>query len=420
MRVLIINTSERTGGAAIAASRLMDALKDSGIKAKMLVRDKQSDRITVVALKKSWRHIWNFVWERFIIWKANHFKKTNLFAVDIANTGTDITSLPEFRQADVIHLHWVNQGMLSLKNIRKILESGKPVVWTMHDMWPITGICHHAETCTNYTSNCHDCPLLHKGNKTDLSYRIFRKKQKLYQNANITFIACSRWLESQAKKSALTQGHKVTSLPNPINTSLFRPTDKKEARQKLHLPTGKKLLMFSSMKITDKRKGIDYLVEACRLILEKHPEAGKELAVVVVGKQSQQYEFLFPFPIHCIDYVSGEREIADIYNAIDLFVTPSLMENLPNTIMEAMSCGIPCVGFNIGGIPEMIDHLHNGYVAQYKSAEDLANGICWSLNESDYKSLSEAARRKVLSSYSEHTVAMKYIHIYNQITGNNA
>ena len=94
MRVLIINTSERTGGAAIAASRLMDALKDSGIKAKMLVRDKQSDRITVVALKKSWRHIWNFVWERFIIWKANHFKKTNLFAVDIANTGTDITSLP--------------------------------------------------------------------------------------------------------------------------------------------------------------------------------------------------------------------------------------------------------------------------------------------------------------------------------------
>lgn len=420
MRVLIINTSERTGGAAIAASRLMDALKDSGIKAKMLVRDKQSDRITVVALKKSWRHIWNFVWERFIIWKANHFKKTNLFAVDIANTGTDITSLPEFRQADVIHLHWVNQGMLSLKNIRKILESGKPVVWTMHDMWPITGICHHAETCTNYTSNCHDCPLLHKGNKTDLSYRIFRKKQKLYQNANITFIACSRWLESQAKKSALTQGHKITSLPNPINTSLFRPTDKKEARQKLHLPTGKKLLMFSSMKITDKRKGIDYLVEACRLIQEKYPEAGKELAVVVVGKQSQQYESLFPFPIHCIDYVSGEREIADIYNAIDLFVTPSLMENLPNTIMEAMSCGIPCVGFNIGGIPEMIDHLHNGYVAQYKSAEDLANGICWSLNESDYKSLSEAARRKVLSSYSEHTVAMKYIHIYNQITGNNA
>ena len=121
MRVLIINTSERTGGAAIAASRLMEALKNSGIKAKMLVRDKQTDQVTVVALKKSWRQIWQFVWERIVIWIANRFKKHNLFAVDIANTGTDITSLPEFRQADVIHLHWVNQGLLSLKDLRKIV-----------------------------------------------------------------------------------------------------------------------------------------------------------------------------------------------------------------------------------------------------------------------------------------------------------
>ena len=420
MRVLIINTSERTGGAAIAASRLMESLKDSGIKAKMLVRDKQTDRITVVELKRSWRHIWNFVWERFVIWRENHFKKHNLFAVDIANTGTDITSLPEFRQADVIHLHWINQGMLSLKNIRKILESGKPVVWTMHDMWPITGICHHAESCTNYTNCCHDCPALYKGYKTDLSYRVFRKKQKLYKNANITFIACSQWLEKLAKESALTEGHSVTNIPNPINTNLFRPLDKMEVRKKLNLPADKKLLMFSSMKITDKRKGIDYLVEACRLIKKKHPEFCETLGVIVMGKQAQQYESLFPFPIYCIDYVKSEREIADIYNAADLFVTPSLMENLPNTVVEAMSCGVPCVGFNIGGIPQMIDHLHNGYVAQYKSAEDLADGICWSLNEGDYRSLSEEARRKARSTYSEHIIAMRYIQVYNKITGENA
>ena len=153
MRVLIINTSERIGGAAIAASRLAEALKNNGIKAKMLVRDKQTNRVTVVALKKSWRHIWHFLWERIVIWASNGFHRKNLFAVDIANKGTDITSLPEFRQADVIHLHWINQGMLSLKNIRQILKSGKPVVWTMHDMWPITGICHHAETCTRYTTS---------------------------------------------------------------------------------------------------------------------------------------------------------------------------------------------------------------------------------------------------------------------------
>ena len=149
MRVLIINTAERIGGAAIAANRLMEALKNNGIKAKMLVRNKQTDQVTVVALKKSWRRIWQFTWERIVIWAANGFKRHNLFAMDIANTGTDITSLPEFRQADVIHLHWINQGMLSLKDIQRILASGKPVVWTMHDMWPFTGICHYSGECEN-------------------------------------------------------------------------------------------------------------------------------------------------------------------------------------------------------------------------------------------------------------------------------
>ncbi len=420
MRVLIINTSERTGGAAIAASRLMEALKNSGIKAKMLVRDKQTDQVTVVALKKSWRQIWQFVWERIVIWIANRFKKHNLFAVDIANTGTDITSLPEFRQADVIHLHWVNQGLLSLKDLRKIFLSGKPVVWTMHDMWPVTGICHHAGDCTHYQAQCHDCPLLYRGHRHDLSYKTFVKKQQLYKDANITFVACSRWLEELAKKSALTLGHTVTNLPNPINTNLFHPTDKVAARRKLNLPEDKRLLLFSSMKITDKKKGIDYLVEACRLLHEKQPGFCEKLAVVVVGKESQQYADLFPFPVYCLSYIGKEKEMTAVYNAVDLFVTPSLQENLPNTIMEAMSCGVPCVGFCIGGIPEMIDHLHNGYVARYRSAEDLANGICWSLTEGDYQSLSTEARRKVLSTYTEHVVAMKYIGIYNHITGQNA
>lgn len=419
MRVLIINTSERIGGAAIAASRLMEALKGCGIKAKMLVRDKQTDQVTVVPLKKSWKQVWNFVWERIVIWKANRFKKQNLFAVDIANAGTDITSLPEFRQADVIHLHWINQGMLSLKNIREIIRSGKPIVWTMHDMWPVTGICHHAQTCTNYQTQCHDCPLLCHGHKHDLSYKVFARKQQLYREADITFVACSQWLEGLARQSALTAGHTVTNIPNPINTNLFHPNDKTFARRKLNLPTDKKLLLFSSMKITDKKKGIDYLVEACRILNRKQPEFCSQLAVVVVGKESQQYADLFPFPVYCLNYIGKEKEMPFIYNSVDLFVTPSLQENLPNTIMEAMSCGVPCVGFHIGGIPQMIDHLHNGYVAQYRSAEDLANGICWSLNEGDYQSLSTEARRKAVSSYAERVVAMKYIGIYNHITGQN-
>ena len=128
MRILLINTTEKIGGPAVAASRLMEALKNNGIKAKLLVRDKQTEQITVVELPHNLRMVWKFVWERIVIWKANHFNRNHLFAVDIANAGTDITNLPEFQQADIIHLHWINQGMLSLKNIEKILASGKPVV----------------------------------------------------------------------------------------------------------------------------------------------------------------------------------------------------------------------------------------------------------------------------------------------------
>ena len=157
MRVLIINTSENIGGAAIAANRLMEALKNNGVKAKMLVRDKRTDQITVASLPQSPLLKAKFVWERVCIWKANRFKKHNLFQVDLANTGTDVTSLPEFKEADVIHLHWVNQGFLSLKDIRRIIDSGKPIVWTMHDQWPFTGICHYSGECTKYQTECHPC-----------------------------------------------------------------------------------------------------------------------------------------------------------------------------------------------------------------------------------------------------------------------
>ena len=421
MRVLIVNTSERIGGAAIAAGRLVEALKNNGIKAKMLVREKQTDRLSVIGLNKNWWKVWQFIWERILIWKENRFKKHNLFAVDIANTGTDITVLPEFQAADIIHLHWINQGMLSLNDIRKILLSGKPVVWTMHDMWPCTGICHHARECDKYHLECHHCPYIYKGGgKKDLSNQVFKKKKEVYQSAPVTFVTCSRWLKERAGQSALLKGHTIVDIPNPISTGLFKPQNALAARNKMELPTDKKLILFGSVKVTDKRKGIDYFIESCKLLAEKYPEMKEELGVVVYGKNSECLKPLIPFQVYALDYISNEKDLVNIYNAVDLYVTPSLEENLPTTIMEAMACGVPCVGFNVGGIPEMIDHLHNGYVAEYKSAEDLANGIIWTLSESEYQSLSEEACRKAVSNYSESIVAKKYIDIYNKITGDHA
>ncbi|MBR3092734.1 MAG: glycosyltransferase family 4 protein [Bacteroidaceae bacterium] len=412
MKVVIVNTSEKVGGAAIAANRLMEALKKNGVSAKMIVRDRQTDKISVVAVKQqSWRLALNFLWERGIIFLSNGFSRKNLFQIDIANTGTDITTMPEFQQADVVHLHWVNQGFLSLDNIDKILRSGKKIVVTMHDQWYFTGVCHYSGDCLNYRDQCRNCPLIRGRVKKDISWKVFNRKRRMYANADITFVGCSQWIAGLARTATLFQGKKVVSIPNAINMDVFHPEDKALARQSLGLPSDRRLLLFGSQRITDERKGFKYLVEACEHIHRNYPEWTDKIGIVVVGAKSETIDSMLPFPVYAVDYVSDEKSMVEIYNAVDLYVTPSLQDNLPNTIVESMACGVPCVGFRVGGIPEMIDHEKNGYVARYKDAVDFANGILWSLGDS-YDDLCTKAYEKAVATYSEKRVAEKYKEIY--------
>ena len=409
MRILIVNTSERTGGAAVAANRLMKALNNNGAKAKMLVRDKETETLTVVPLPHSPRLRWHFLWERLVIFCRLHFSRQHLFEVDIANAGYDITKLPEFQEADVIHLHWVNQGMLSLKGIQKILQSGKPVVWTMHDIWPATALCHVTLGCQHFTSQCGNCRLLPGGGSShDYSTTIWQRKQRMLADENIYFVACSHWLESEAKRSALLKGQKITSIPNPIDTRIYKRGNKQEARQRLGLPLDKKLILFASQRVTNVNKGMDYLIEACRQLQIS------DAAVVILGGHAEEVVSQLSLEAYPLGYVNDEQRIVDVYHAADVFVLPSLSENLPNTIMEAMACGVPCVGFKVGGIPEEIDHRRNGYVAEYRSAEDLARGIRWILAEADYEELSKNAVQKVVQNYSQQSVALKYLDVYHQ------
>ncbi len=418
MRVLIVNTSERTGGAAIAAARLREALGNNGVKATMLVSKKETDAITVAAPHDAALIKYNFLRERFAIWKANGFHKHRLFETDAARFGVDITGLKEFKEADVIHLHWVNQGFISLKGIAKILRCGKPVVWTMHDMWPFTGICHYTGECDRFKNSCGKCPLLYRGGYScDLSCRVFARKRKLYRAANITFVACSDWLAESARSSALLEGKRVLSIPNPINMKLYCPRNMAEARESLALPLGKKLLLFAAYRVTNKIKGIDYLCQAISKLADEHPDITSNIAVVAVGKESDALKSLLPVKVYSFGYVSNEKKMIDIYNACNLFLIPTMQDNLPNTIMESMSCGVSCVAFNVGGIPQMIDHKKNGYIAEYKNAGDFAEGILWSLSGSRAAMLSEAARAKVAADFSEAAVSRKYIDLYSSIAG---
>ena len=396
MKIVILNTSERTGGAAVAAGRLSKALKQAGIQVDKLVRE------------DTWLNRFRFYWERLIIFLCNHLNRKNLFAVSIANTGTDLSGHPLIKGADIIHLHWINQGFLSLRNIEELVKLNKPIVWPMHDMWPCTGLCHHGRVCEKFQTGCGACFFL-KSEGKDLSTSVFDKKLSLYKDANITFVGCSRWLSDRARKSYLLQEKAVLSIPNPINMEVYHPMDQNMPRGLLGLPSGKKLLLFGALNVTDKRKGIDFLIEALRK-LEK-----QDVELVVFGQVKDDIRGLFPVPIHSMGYLSDESKIVALYNAVDMFITSSLEENLPNTIMEPMACGTACVGFATGGIPEMIDHRVNGYVANYKDADDLASGIRWVLEHEDRQALSDACVKKVRDNYTEEVVARQYIALYKKL-----
>jgi glycosyltransferase involved in cell wall biosynthesis len=183
--------------------------------------------------------------------------------------------------------------------------------------------------------------------------------------------------------------------------------DRKTVREKLNLPLDKKIILFAAVKASDKRKGMDYLLEAGRMM--KHRSG--DLLFLIAGSWSEEIEERFPLPVRSMGYIPPQR-MPELYNAADLFVTPSLYDNLPNTIMEAMACGTPCAGFHTGGIPEMITHGENGYVARYKDAADLSQGMLWALQEEVHAALSANARKKVLEEYAQEKVAQRYMEIY--------
>ena len=416
MRILIVNTAERTGGAAIAANRLLHALNHNGVEATMLVRDRKTDSPSVASIEPSWRLRANFLWERGVIWLANGLSKRNLFQVDIANAGTDITRMEVFRQADIIHLHWVNQGFISLGDLERIMASGKPVVMTMHDQWYFTGICHYSGDCDKYQSQCSHCPMLTQGGiGADLARRVFDRKRAIYNGKALAFVGCSRWIADLARKSLLTQGHLVTNVPNAIDTDVFTPMDQAATRERHGLPADKRLLLFGAQRITDERKGFRYLQEACEHLMQNRPDLASEMGVVVLGGDAQAVKSALPLPVYTVGYLNNEAEIAQLYNAVDLFVTPSLQDNLPNTIVEAMACGTPCVGFHVGGIPEMISHEQDGYVARYKDSNDFAHGIAWCLDDNRLATLRQQARAAALATYAEPIAARNYQQIYRTL-----
>lgn len=421
MKVTLINTYESSGGAAVACRRLAVALRKHGTDTTLLVQEaSQPGDFVVPVADNYWQRKAAFA--RFAADRLYFYffeKSRNVrFAFSPGNVGIDISRHPAVAQADVLHLHWVNFGFLSLDSLRKLFALKKPIVWTLHDMWAFTGGCHYSGDCGHFLTHCHHCPFLKWPSAQDISYRVFEQKKILFQNAPVHFVTCSQWLADQVRASALLKDFPVRAIPNPIDTQVYQPLDKPAVRQKLNLPADKALLLFGAMNTQDPRKGFAYLAQALNYLAQNHTDFKDQTELVIFGKTDPAVLAQLPFQVHDLGSVKGDAILADIYNACDAMVLPSLEDNLPNTVMEALACGTPAVAFNIGGLSDLIDHKHDGYLAGYRSAEDLAHGIRYVLDR--HHQLQTNARQSVLQRFAEATVAGQYQALYQALTANTA
>lgn len=354
----------------------------------------------------------NFVGERLTI--LPYEKESAIrYYFSIANTGRDLSELEVVRNADIINLHWVNQGFLSLHGLEKLVNLGKPIVWTLHDMWPFTGGCHYAGACLEFNEHCGYCPFLRSPSKNDLSTSVFNQKKSIYSKANMTIVSCSRWLGTLARSSTLFRANTITSIPNPIDTNFYRIHDKSLCRSELGLPLDKKILLFGAANLLDARKGLRYLEEALSILKSGFPDLAEKLALVVFGKLNKDIRERFVFETHPMEFISNPMTLVKLYNAADMFILPSLQDNLPNTVVESQCCGTPVVGFGIGGVPEMIEHNKTGYLAEMKNSLSLANGI-YSMLWFNSEEQRQYIREHAISKFSEQVVAQQYIDVYKK------
>jgi glycosyltransferase involved in cell wall biosynthesis len=335
----------------------------------------------------------------------NTIKKFGLFSYPIL--GTNIAGMEKLKNADFIYIHWALNGFLNFNSIEEIAKLNKPVIVFMHDMWAITGGCHYSFDCQKYKTKCGNCQMFAKAKKNDFSEVGFNKKIKLFSKYNnLFFVAPSKWLYDCAKQSALTKDKLVKLIPNLLDNIIFKPFDKNTAKQALNIDTSDRVIAFGAVSIENAYKGWPFLKSALQLL--KQDISFKNTTVIIFGSgYNKEIEEAIPFKTQFMGYLEDEYSTALVYNAADVFIAPSLVEAFGYVIMEALSCGTPVVGFEVGGILDMIKHKENGYIAKYKDAEDVCTGIKFCMQN--------AIKGYMLPNFDPKSTVNKHLQLFNEI-----
>lgn len=422
MKVVIINKSDATGGAAVVSRRLLEALRQENVDARMLVCEKLSDSPFIELAAKPKVIKMKFLLERLKIFAANGFNRNTLFKIDTGDEGLPLWKHPLVKDADAILINWVNQGMLSLKGLNKMLQLNKPMVCTMHDMWFMTGICHHAGLCSFFKKECGNCPLLKNlASHNDLSHKIWVKKNKIYsksyKNGKLAFVAVSHWLKNKAKESCLLQKQRIEVIHNPFlpipSTSLI-PYSSPHIR-----------ILFGAARLDDPIKGLDTLKETTKILKEKYPRLSENLELVLLGavKNPDALEG-FELPIIKLGLLNGEEQIRNAYSSCRIVVSASSYETLPGTLVEAQAYECIPVSFNQGGQKDIVENGVTGFLADYDQdlktrAENLTQAIFKAYevakDEELYKEMVKRMYKNVEEKFSYKEIANKYIALIQKL-----
>ena len=410
MKVLLLSTSDLNGGAARAAYRLHEALRRSGVDSYMLVLNRQSDNEYVIGATHRLARAEQFVYGRLDDYATRSFRTDPYVRFSLGLTSSQVLREIERINPDVINLHWINKGFVSIERLSYFRQ---PLVWTLHDMWAFTGGCHYDEGCGKYTQVCGACPVINSSRTKDLSYWVYqRKKNALAHIRDLTIVAPSQWLARCAEASRLLRGRAVHVIPNALDTARYQPSSSETLRRQLAVPDGKPLVLFGSMGAEiDRRKGYQLLMGAVAKLIARRVD----FAIAIFGSADEKEDLFQGVPVHALGKLSDERTLIDAYSAATVTVVPSRQENLGNVIMESLACGTPVVGFEVGGNPDLITHRKNGYLAAPLSEEDLADGIGWALHHNAQRELQETCRQTIQEFCDYSLVSKRYIDLFSSI-----
>jgi glycosyltransferase involved in cell wall biosynthesis len=415
MKVLLINSSDLEGGAARAAYRLHQGLQTIGVSSEMLVQTKLSRDKTVLGPRTRLEQGIAKARLTFDALPLKLYTQRDRAAFSMQWLMETVPAQLATIAPDLVNLHWINDAYVQIESLAKL---NRPIVWTLHDMWAFTGGCHYSFACDRYQTACGNCPHLHSQYQWDLSHWNWQRKARAWKHTPITIVALCQWMAASARSSSLFKHSRIETIPNGLNTQLYRPIHRQTARELLHLPLDKQLVLFGAVSATDDpRKGFQLLQPA----LQSLCGAGwrDRLELVVFGATQPADPPEFGTRVHYLGSFSDDLSLALVYSAADVFVLPSTQENLANTVMEAIACGTPCVTFKIGGLPDMVEHQMNGYLAQPYDVEDLAQGIAWVLQDRDrYQNLSQRARQKAEQEFTQELQARRYQALFAELLDN--